>query len=96
MAAPEVLGTLGVFALIMAVPITAILTAHQRKMAAIFHAQRNRGMDSDVAARLSQEMSELKQIVAQQAIMLDDINTLHRRLLERDAGDESMRKRLNG
>ena len=92
----EVLMILGILAMVMAVPITAILTHHQRKMTAIVNAQRNRSMEPDVASRLSEEISELRQLVAQQAIVVDDLSMMHRRLLERSADDNSVRQRLGG
>jgi methyl-accepting chemotaxis protein len=57
---------------IMLIPIVAILTAHQRKMAQIIHgSQQNRQIDPNVSA----EVNELKQLVYQQSIAIDQLST---------------------
>ena len=54
------------------IPIIAILTAHQRKMAQIIHGnQQNRQFDQNVSA----EVNELKQLVYQQSIAIDQLST---------------------
>ena len=85
-----------VFGLLSAIPIIAILAAHQQKMAEIMGAQRNRSVDADVIARLSAEVSELRQLYAEQAIALDDLKTVHGRLLERSSDTQSVQQRLGG
>lgn len=91
---PDVLGVLGTFAIAASVPIVAILTAHQRKMAEIIHG--NGGQDPDAVVRLSNEVAELRQLVTQQAIALDDLSTMNRRLLQMLPDETSIRQRLNG
>jgi hypothetical protein len=59
---------LPVFALM--IPIVAILTKHQQKMAAIIHQNQAQVPNADIAA-LRQEIQALKEIVHQQAIALD-------------------------
>ncbi len=85
---------LAILAIIASIPITALMTHHQRKMAAILNAQRSRAGDPDALDRLTHEVSELRQLLAQQAIVLDDINSMHRRLLERQSDTDSIRERL--
>ena len=85
---------LGIIFLVAMIPITAILTHHQRTMAQIRGEMPIKGQDSDTVSRLGEEVSELKQLVAQQAIILDDLSTLNRRLLERTPSDDSFRQRL--
>ena len=65
-----IIACLGVFM----IPIVAILTAHQRKMALIIHGtQRDRQVEQDQT--LTNEVRELKQLVYQQAIAIDQIST---------------------
>ncbi len=91
----EFLATLGIVALVMAVPITAILTAHQRKMAEFLARRQNSGLEQDALAKLSHEVAELRQIVNQQTIMLDDLNTTYRCLLDRASQTDSVQQRLS-
>lgn len=67
---------LGVLVAIVAmlIPIVAILTAHQRKMAEIIHQNQARQGYGEIET-LRQEMRELKQLIHQQAISLEDIRT---------------------
>lgn len=60
------------------IPIVAILTYHQRKMAEIMHARvpHNPAQIDE----LRREMQQLKEIVAQQAIQMDDFLASQRRL----------------
>ena len=55
------------------IPIVAILTAHQRRMAEIIHS--NHGAQPGEIEALRHEIHELKQIVHQQAIALDNYTT---------------------
>jgi len=63
-----VAGTIATFS----VPIVWILTAHQRKMAMIFHGQRQEQSTANNDAVVN-EIRELKQVVYQQAIALDNL-----------------------
>ena len=67
---------LGVIMLIT--PIVAILTSHQRKMAEIIHG-RNRvdAMPSATEVQLAGEVARLRDIVAQQAIAIDNMSKSH-------------------
>jgi hypothetical protein len=61
---------------VMAVPIIAILTSHQRKMAMLIHgAHREQQQGSANNDALVNEIRELKQVVYQQAIALDSLRT---------------------
>lgn len=57
--------------IIFMILIIAILTAHQRKMAEIVHSQKNAGQPGEIEA-LRREIYELKQLVHQQAIAMDN------------------------
>jgi len=59
------------------IPIVALLTHHQQKMAQIFN--RNAGDHTEIAA-LRGEIAELKSLVHQQAITLDNIASTQRAL----------------
>lgn len=52
------------------IPIVAILSHHQRKMAELVH--RNGG-DNQLIANLQREVFELRQLVHQHAVALDDL-----------------------
>jgi len=84
-----------VFGCIVSIPITAILTHHKRTMASILSSQRVQSTDSEAVARLSKELAELRQLVTEQAIVLDDLSMMHRRLLERATESDSVRQRLS-
>lgn len=67
MPGPESLAILAVFS----IPIVAILTAHQRKMAQLIHG--TQGPREEVEA-LRREVTELRNLVYQQAIKLDSLS----------------------
>lgn len=58
--------------LALAIPIVAILTQHQQKMANILSNQRGNTSDGAVDA-LRREVAELKEIVHQQSIAIDNL-----------------------
>jgi hypothetical protein len=64
-------------ALMFMIPIIAILTHHQRKMAMIMRGHDEEGRPIQGIAQPSEdvrlEMAELRQLVAQQAIQLDNL-----------------------
>ena len=74
----------------LSIPLTLIGTYHTRKMAEIA----NRGSTTETEKRLAAEISELRQLVAQQAIILDDVSSMHRRLLERTSEDQALKSRI--
>jgi len=66
---------IGVPIIALMIPIVAILTAHQRKMAEIVHGRTNEGgsQEAEITA-LRSEVAQLKQLMHQQAIALDSMN----------------------
>lgn len=80
---------------IMMIPIVAILTNHQRKMAEIIHGRRGNPDDRDEAihslansvSQLNSDLQELRQIVAQQIINTDRLPR---------TGEEDFRPRIGG
>ena len=74
-----------VVGIVMAIPIIAILTSHQRKMAEI-HAQQGamqREHDNQLAAQMNQlqsEVRELRELMHQQILALDDSGSLRKNL----------------
>lgn len=65
--------------MIFLIPIIAILTSHQQKMAKMMHQSPggDPGLVAEVA-RLRQEMESLKEIVHSQALAMDDQATLRK------------------
>lgn len=86
----------------LAIPIVAILTAHQRKMAE-FHVhrqpQQNPLVEQEIAS-LRQEVRELRQLVNEQALALDDARRvtmgLSAGLRQTPPNPETISQRLNG
>jgi len=77
----------------MSVPVIAILTRHQQKMARIFQeGHRNQGQD----AHVRQELAELRNLVAQQTIALDSMAQTQRALAARISSEsDEVQRRLN-
>jgi hypothetical protein len=87
---PEILALLiPVFALL--IPIVKLLTDHQRKMAELYHTS----MQANPAEsnQLRQEISELKSLVHQQSIALDNLSNSQARI---GRGEESLQNRNGG
>lgn len=61
---------------IFMIPIVAILTSHQRKMAELLHGSGQQLLPSPEIEALRREVLELKQIVHQQTIAIDSIRQL--------------------
>jgi uncharacterized membrane protein (DUF106 family) len=70
------------------VPIIAILVHHQRKMAELIHSQHVQAMQpSAETAALRREIAELRHLMHEQAIAMDDLkNQLALRNLDSGAG----------
>jgi hypothetical protein len=74
---PVELFVLSIIGIVASVPITAILTHHQRKMAEIIHRSGDPRIAAEVAS-LRNEVGELKQLMYQQMIALDSSTPSHR------------------
>lgn len=59
--------------MVFGIPIVAILTAHQRKMAELFHSRNAQPQYNPEIAALREEVRELKQLIHQQAITMDNL-----------------------
>ncbi|MBC8065954.1 MAG: hypothetical protein H7Y17_14065 [Chlorobia bacterium] len=59
---------------IFMIPIIAILTSHQRKMAELIHGNRANGNTNGEIEALRREVQELKQLVHQQTLQIDSIS----------------------
>jgi len=73
-------GFIGVLIPVVAlmIPIVAILTGHQRRMAELIHGgAQNQAAAGEIAA-LRGEIAELRQLVHQQALAMDSITDLAR------------------
>ena len=58
------------------IPIVWILTSHQRKMAELLHGTRQNNLPNPEVDMLRREVQELKQIVHQQTIAIDNLKQL--------------------
>jgi hypothetical protein len=69
--------TLAIFIPIVAlmIPIVAILTKHQRAMAEMIYSKSLQPQFNPEVQALRQEVQDLKQLVHQQAIALDDVSS---------------------
>ncbi|HVL39582.1 MAG TPA: hypothetical protein VM328_09355 [Fimbriimonadaceae bacterium] len=79
--------------IIFMIPIVAILTHHQRKMAEIMH--RQGGTQAGELDRLSREVEELKHLVHQQAIALDTFLEAQRRTQATTARGDELQGRVS-
>ena len=82
-----------VLLLAVVIAIVIIATHHVRKMAELENRKNDNGSTSRINA-LEAEVASLRQIVAEQAIALDDVSSMHRRLLDRAITDSGIRERL--
>ncbi len=60
--------------IIFMIPIVAILTHHQRKMAELIHGNKGNANTQAEIEVLRQEIQELKQVVHQQTLAIDNIS----------------------
>ena len=90
--APFILG-----ALVFMIPIVAILTNHQRKMAELLHGQ-NRGQQPMTQATdpmLLNELARMRELIAQQSIAIDTLAKSQKDLEQRLTQSEGLQQRLN-
>ena len=76
------------------IPIVAILTKHQRDMAVMYHNMHQQGANSNAneVEALRRQVDELRQLMTQQTLALDDIRMTQRQLV---AGSQvDIRERL--
>ncbi|MBA3726240.1 MAG: hypothetical protein H0W86_07240 [Armatimonadetes bacterium] len=69
----SVIGVLTGFGLVVVVPLVAIMLAHQRRMAALIHG--DQGQNSKLAERIDRlqvEVEELRGLVTDQVLRIDD------------------------
>lgn len=57
----------------LCIPIVAILTKHQQKMAELLHG--TQGVAAEETHRMRNEVNQLRDLVAQQTIALDDLRS---------------------
>lgn len=75
------------------IPIVAILTQHQRRMAEIMRQQAPQGVHE--MHELRREVAQLKEIVNQQAIQMDDFLTKQGQLMAPPPAPQNLHERLN-
>jgi hypothetical protein len=79
---------------VMLIPIVAILSKHQLKMAALFREQAaNRNVEQN-PDMMSLEMRELKAMVAQQALAIESLAHTQRKLMEHTAANQPVDQQL--
>lgn len=86
---PEELFSFGLGGILLMIPIVAILTAHQRKMAEIIH-----GAQRPADTEVRQEVDELRRLVVRQSMEIDALKASHRELLQLGATGEPIHDRL--
>lgn len=95
---PNILGDLIPIVAIVAtfsIPVVAILTYHQRKMTELIHGRVNQQQAAQLESqRIESEMRELRQLVHQQTIAIDDVRKKLDSLGSRSA--DEMTQRLGG
>lgn len=75
------------------IPIVAILTQHQRRMAEIM--RQNQPQGHHEIAELRREVSQLKEIVNQQALQMDDFLSRQSQLMAPSVPPAPVQERLN-
>lgn len=81
---------------VFAIPVIAILTTHQRKMAMLFRQDLNRAPlpQRNEFLHLSHELDQLKQRLNEQALLLDTIADQQRQILAGKKPGEDLERRL--
>lgn len=78
---PAVIGVLTGFGLLVVVPLVSIMLSHQRRMAEIIRGgQEQRGVADERILRLESEVSQLRQLISDNIIALDDRREVQQRL----------------
>lgn len=75
-------------ALIMMVPIVAILARHQQKMAMILR-QPQTGRNDEAIIQLATEVQQLKTMMTEQALAMDNLAETNRKLTKRLEGTDA-------
>ena len=70
------------FGLLVVIPVVAILAEHRQKMAQIMRGDASRQATDE---RILRELTELRQMVVEQALALDDLRRDHGRRAESEA-----------
>jgi predicted PurR-regulated permease PerM len=86
-----VLIPLAAIVMVFGVPMVAILTSHQRKMAELIHSNKGAQAEADIA-QLRREVQELKQLIHQQAIAMDNLVAIQ----SRSTAGQSLEQRIGG
>lgn len=77
--------------MIFSIPLVAILTAHQRKMAEILHRKHAESVNDQAVL---EELARLRQMVTDQSLVIEELRD-QQRLLGRPTVDQSVQQRLN-
>lgn len=82
------------FAVVFSVPLVALLTRHQQRMAEILH-RRNQEAPTVHDPLLMQQLTELRELVVQQSLQIDDLSRRHDALVRRLGASDRLEDRLN-
>lgn len=89
---PAIVGVMTGFGLCVVIPIVAMLLTHQRRMAELVHSQQTRqSQENERIARLEQEVSRLKEQLAENIIAFDDRRSIQQRIQPPPAPLESQK-----
>ena len=95
---PEILIPLSAIFLIFGIPIVAIWTTHRQKMATLELSMRQQGLSDDAAIRaLKSEVTELRERVNEQALVVESMRDLVRGMANRptQSEGETVQQRIN-
>lgn len=76
------------------IPIVAIFTRHQQRMATILHGTDRSRLPADTEQRILTELMALRQQVNQQALIIDDLANANRALAMSVESADPVRERL--
>lgn len=88
----DALSTMLPIGLFLSIPIIAILTSHQQKMAKILH-ERKEG--SSLEPQILAELTALRQQVAKQSAVIEELSRKQTDLVLQLDGERDLRNRLN-
>lgn len=78
---PAIIGVLTGFGLVVVVPLVAMMLNHQRRMAEIMRGtQEQRGVADERIMRLEHEVGQLRQLLTDNIIEMDDRREVQKRL----------------
>lgn len=80
--------------IVFSIPLVAILTHHQRKMAEILHRKPDNGQAMNEG--VLQELQRLRQLVNEQSLVIEELRDNQQALARMSSDAHAVRERLNG